>query len=73
MEKYYPTIEKDEALIKKIFFHTISHLFMRAISTEAGYALASLRERIYDGGDQFGIFIYTSTSDSEGTLGGLSR
>jgi len=32
-----------------------------------------LRERIYDGKDQFGILIYTSTSDSEGTLGGLSR
>ncbi len=73
MEKYYPSIEKDDVLIKKIFFHTFSHLFMRAISTEAGYALASLRERIYDGKDQFGILIYTSTSDSEGTLGGLSR
>ena len=33
----------------------------------------SIRERIYAGDNQCGILIYTSASDSEGTLGGLSR
>jgi Domain of unknown function (DUF1998) len=42
-----------------------------------GYNAASLRERIYsaqpedDNGSMAGILIYTSASDSEGTLGGL--
>lgn len=73
LAKLYPKKQLEPEVVKKIFFHTFSHLFMRAIAVEAGYALASLRERIYDGDDQFGILVYTSTSDSEGTLGGLSR
>ena len=57
--------------------HTFSHLLMTAISLDCGYPSSSLRERIYahysaEGDeDRFGILIFTSSSDSEGTLGGL--
>jgi hypothetical protein len=68
---YKETLNKQ--VLKRIILHTFSHLFMRAVAVESGYSLASIAERIYDGNDQYGILIYTSTNDSEGTLGGLSR
>ena len=57
--------------------HTFSHLLMTAISLDCGYPASSLRERIYalpaEGSlpDRYGILILTSSSDAEGTLGGL--
>lgn len=61
-----------------VLLHTISHLLIRQLSFECGYSIASLKERVYCGDDKdgiamAGIFIYTSTGDSEGTLGGLVR
>jgi hypothetical protein len=61
-----------------VFLHTLSHLLIRQLSFECGYTVASLRERIYcaseeDGKEMAGIFIYTASGDSEGTLGGLVR
>jgi hypothetical protein len=47
---------------------------MRQLTLECGYSTAALRERIYisDGEDGVaGLLIYTATSDSDGTLGGL--
>lgn len=63
---------------KFILLHTISHLLIKQLSFECGYSIASLRERIYsgessDGKVMSGIFIYTASGDSEGTLGGLVR
>lgn len=72
---YLPTINS-----RFIALHTLSHLLIKRISFESGYALASLRERIYcntmhkDSAQIMnGILIYTADSDTEGTLGGLSR
>ena len=61
-----------------LFLHTMSHLLMKRLSFECGYNIASLKERLYcgekeDGHPMFGLFIYTATGDSEGTLGGLVR
>jgi hypothetical protein len=58
--------------------HTLSHLLIKQLSFECGYSVASLSERIYcaeesEGKQMSGIFIYTSSGDSEGTLGGLVR
>ena len=56
--------------------HTFAHAVMRQLILECGYSAASLQERIYSGlGDvaMSGLLIYTATTDSEGTLGGLSR
>ena len=50
---------------------------MRELAIRCGYGTASLRERIYCApvsdadGPMAGVFIGTSSSDSEGTLGGL--
>ena len=58
--------------------HTLSHLLISQLSFACGYSIASLSERIYcsekvDGRTMSGIFIYTASGDSEGTLGGLVR
>ena len=60
-----------------MLLHTLSHALILELAKECGYADASLRERIYvtdlDNNKMCGILIFTSSSDSEGTLGGLSR
>ena len=59
-----------------ILLHTLSHLLIQQLSLTSGYNAASIRERIYCGGDNpnmKGVLIFTGTSDSDGTLGGLSR
>jgi hypothetical protein len=59
-----------------LLLHTLAHTLMRQLALECGYSSASLRERLYVGEDptpMSGILIYTATSDSDGTLGGLVR
>lgn len=58
--------------------HSISHLLIQTIALECGYPASSLRERIYvpapDGSamkESYGILIFTGSTDSHGTLGGL--
>jgi hypothetical protein len=63
---------------KFLLLHTISHLLIKQLSFECGYSIANLSERLYcadasDGKQMAGIFIYTASGDSEGTLGGLVR
>jgi hypothetical protein len=59
-----------------LLLHSLAHILMKQLALQCGYSSASLRERIYVGDgdkDMAGIMIYTSTSDSDGTLGGLQR
>lgn len=59
-----------------ILLHTLAHALMRQLSLECGYSTSSLRERLYvddHAPGMCGILIYTSTSDADGTLGGLVR
>jgi hypothetical protein len=56
-----------------ILLHTLAHLLMRQMSLDCGYSSASLRERIYSDEHMAGLLIYTSTPDSDGSLGGLVR
>lgn len=59
-----------------LLLHTLSHLLMRELALECGYSTSSLRERLYvEAGEpgMAGVLIYTSTSDADGTLGGLVR
>jgi hypothetical protein len=61
-----------------MFIHSFSHALMSSLSGMAGYNIASIRERIYLGedglgGNMYGLLIYTSDGDSEGSLGGLVR
>lgn len=61
-----------------VLLHTISHIIIDALASDCGYNTASISEIIYSNkdSDQFkmnGILIYTSSPDSEGTLGGLAE
>lgn len=57
--------------------HTLSHLLIREMAMSSGYGSASLTERIFawPGNDDVppaaGLLVSTTSSDSEGTLGGL--
>ena len=54
-----------------VMLHSLSHMLMTQIALGCGYPASSLRERVYAGDRGCGILIYTGSSDSEGTLGGL--
>lgn len=56
-----------------VLLHTLSHLLVQSVAMKCGYPASSIRERIYANGEigQYGILLYTGSSDSEGTLGGL--
>ena len=61
-----------------VLLHTLSHLLIRQLSIECGYSGASIKERIYSSYKESqqpmaGILLYTSASDSDGSLGGLVR
>jgi hypothetical protein len=59
-----------------LLLHTFAHVLMRQLTMECGYSTAALRERLYVNlgeNEMAGILIYTATSDSDGTLGGLQR
>jgi len=55
-----------------VMLHSLAHLLITEISLECGYSSSAIRERIY-GSERtgYGILLYTGSSDSEGTLGGL--
>ena len=54
-----------------VMLHSLAHMLMTEIALDCGYPASSLRERIYAGEGAYGILVYTGSSDSEGTLGGL--
>ena len=56
-----------------ILLHTLSHLLIQALAMRCGYPASSIRGRIYadDDDEQYGLLLYTGSSDAEGTLGGL--
>lgn len=84
-ERYAPIIKREEdgffkSLRKSItprtiLLHTIAHALIKELTFECGYSASSIKERIYstfeDGMDMSGILLYTTSSDSDGSLGGL--
>ncbi|XOV89803.1 MAG: DrmB family protein [Pseudomonadota bacterium] len=60
-----------------IFLHTLAHLMIRQLESQAGYPASSLKERIYStSGTELpmaGILIYVAVPDVVGSLGGLSE
>lgn len=57
-------------------WHTLSHLLIRALEVDSGYAAPSIRERIYleiapDGRVRGGILLYTASRSGDGSMGGL--
>ena len=85
-ENYYERMAKnlsksnvhcDNFSPRYVLLHTLSHLLIRQLTIECGYSGAAIKERIYssyeDSINMSGILVYTSTSDSDGSLGGLVR
>jgi hypothetical protein len=66
-----PSAKQEFPGLPYILLHSLSHLLLTAISLDCGYSASSIRERIYAGDEGYGILLYTGSSDSEGTLGGL--
>lgn len=61
-----------------VLLHTLAHLLIRQLSAQCGYSTASLKEKIYSSfpekdTEMCGILIYTSATDTDGSLGGLVR
>jgi hypothetical protein len=56
---------------RMVLLHTLAHVLINEWSLDAGYPAAALRERLYAGDGMAGILVYTATSDSAGSLGGL--
>ncbi len=60
-----------------ILLHSLSHLLIRQLESQAGYPAASLKERIYSAkGSKVpmaGILIYVAVPDVVGSLGGLAE
>jgi hypothetical protein len=54
-----------------VLIHTLAHALIGQWSLDCGYPAASLRERLYVGSEMCGLMIYTATSDSAGSLGGV--
>ncbi|MGE7661338.1 DrmB family protein [Peribacillus sp. NPDC097197] len=62
-----------DILPRQILLHTFSHALLQELAAHCGYTTTSLKERIYASEDMFGVFIYTASGDSEGSLGGLTN
>jgi len=80
LSKYYETFGDENGLssisARYVLLHTFSHMIMQQLANDSGYSLSSLSEIIYcnkpnEDKVMNGILLYTSTSDAEGTLGGL--
>lgn len=54
-----------------LLLHTLAHALINEWSLDAGYPASALRERLFADGEMAGILIYTATSDSAGSLGGI--
>ncbi|RDI24046.1 uncharacterized protein DUF1998 [Rhodococcus sp. AG1013] len=58
--------------IVEVAVHTLAHVLIDQLSLDAGYPAASLRERLYVDDEMAGILVYTASSDSAGSLGGVA-
>jgi len=66
-----------------VLLHTLAHLLLVQLSLDCGYSLSSIRERVFsvEPGEApelelspvAGVLLYTATTDSDGSLGGLVR
>ena len=56
---------------RSVLVHTLAHILIGQWALDSGYPAASLRERLFTFDDRAGLLIYTATSDSAGSLGGV--
>lgn len=80
-EKYQQELQNpdDKVYLHPVFvwWHTLAHRLINALSIDSGYSSAALRERVYIDIDEQstqavgGILLYTIQPGGDGTLGGL--
>ena len=58
--------------IVRVLLHTLAHVMIDQLALDAGYPASSIRERLYSGAGAAGILLYTASSDSAGSLGGVA-
>jgi hypothetical protein len=64
--------EPDRSITPRlVLVHTLAHAIINEWSLDSGYPAAALRERLYVSDTMVGLLIYTATSDSAGSLGGI--
>lgn len=71
MEKNALTASLPKVSARLLLIHTFAHALIDQWSLECGYPASALRERIYVDNEMAGVLIYTATSDSHGSLGGI--
>lgn len=54
-----------------LLVHVLAHALINQLALDAGYPAASLRERLFVDDGHCGLLVYTATTDSAGSLGGL--
>lgn len=54
-----------------VLIHTLAHALIDQWALDSGYPASSLRERLYVSDEMAGMLLYTATSDSAGSLGGV--
>ncbi|MFE2867977.1 DrmB family protein [Embleya sp. NPDC059259] len=64
-------VAESQITARFILLHTLAHVLINEWSLDAGYPAAALRERLYVSPEMAGVLIYTATSDSAGSLGGI--
>lgn len=64
-------VPESPATPRMVLLHTLAHALINEWSLDGGYPAASLRERLYSDDTMAGLLIYTATSDSAGSLGGV--
>jgi hypothetical protein len=75
-QSYQPN-QQDETLHSvHVWWHTLAHRLLRALSIDSGYSSAAIRERVYlrmepGRAARGGLLLYTVQPGGDGTLGGL--
>jgi hypothetical protein len=73
----YQSNQQDETLHPvHVWWHTLAHRLLRALSIDSGYSSAAIRERVYlrtepGRAARGGLLLYTVQPGGDGTLGGL--
>lgn len=57
---------------RELLLHSFAHALVEQLSLDSGYPSSSIRERVYAGDGMAGVLVYTATSDSAGSLGGIA-
>lgn len=79
MNKKHKKIKEENHLKDKfsdpisILIHTLSHGLIKQFSKLSGYSITSITEKLYFYKNRYGLLIYVTDSDKDGTFGGLVR